>query len=333
MATAENDAARERLREQLVDQMPKMHRVDPKLIVACGSPEPKDPREITLCHYRQAEQLYLTGERLPSPDMEFIRGWLDRNAPPCDEGPTVIAMDAGQFLFEGDELTTLLDFEFVVVGDRHVDFAALRSRDTFEQIGDLESFYQLYEARGGRPVDRDKVLFQRAAFVMYAPLEVAEELARPHEAEDYLEYLRWHVHGTRTAMEDIAQILKLELEPYSLPEPVRSRYAAEMQAVAAGIAKSGAADDYAVYHRDKLAKTARHLALRETYAAALEREYLADVKALTGRVAASEWDADVLMEGFVHAAGPEMDEPLLRLLHRRATRMWRVMELAAKAEG
>jgi hypothetical protein len=306
-----------------------MHRVDPKLIVACGSPDPKDPREITLCHYRQAEELYLTGERLPSPDMEFIRGWLDRNAPPCDEGATVIAMDAGQFLFEGDELTTMLDFEFVVVGDRHVDFAALRSRDTFEQIGDLESFYQLYEARGGRPVDRDKVLFQRAAFVMYAPLEVAEELARPAQAEDYLEYLRWHVHGTRTAMEDIAQILRLELESYSLPEPVKSRYAAEMEAVAAGIARSGAADDFAVYHRGKLARTARHLALRETYGAALEREYLADVKALTGRVAASEWDADVLMEGFVRASGPEMDGPLLRLLHRRATRMWLVLQMAA----
>jgi aminoglycoside phosphotransferase (APT) family kinase protein len=327
MATAASDADRERLREQLADQMRLIHEVDPRLLAAAGSPDPQDPRELSLNHYRQAEALYLSGPRLPSPDMEFIRGWLNRNAPPCDQ-PQVIAMDAGQFIFEGDELTAMLDFEFFVIGDRHVDFAALRSRDRFEQIGDLESFYRLYEARGGRPVELDRVLFQRVAFVMYAPLEVAEELARPATAADYHEYLRWHVHGTKVALEDIALIRGFELAPYALPPRAESRDSYALEAIAASALEIPASDEYAAYRRDKLDVAARFLALRAAYRPALEAEYLADVAALTGELCASEWDGDVHLEAFVNSVGPEYDERLLRLLHRRALRSMILLEMA-----
>jgi aminoglycoside phosphotransferase (APT) family kinase protein len=328
LATARDDAARKRLREQLVDQMRKIHEIDPALIVAAGSPDPRDPREITLSHYRQAEGLYLTGERLPSPDIEFVRGWLNRNAPPCEEGATVIAMDAGQFIFDGDELTAMLDFEFVVVGDRHVDFAALITRDNFEPLGDLESLYQLYEARGGRPIDRRRVLFQHISFIMYAPLEVAEELARPLQAADHYEYFRWHAHGLQTAIEDIAKYSGVELAPYAPPEPAKSRYALGLQALAASAGKIAPADDYSAYHQEKVGMAARYFALRDAWGPAFEREYLGDVAELTGERPASEWDADLLMERFVQAAGPELDAPLMRLLHRRARRLMLPVEQA-----
>jgi hypothetical protein len=60
------------------------------------------------------------------------------------------------------------------------------------------------------------------------------------------------------------------------------------------------------------------------YRPALEAEYLADVAALC----ASEWDADVHLEAFVNSVGPEHDERLLRLLHRRALRTMSLLELA-----
>jgi aminoglycoside phosphotransferase (APT) family kinase protein len=328
LATAKDEATRERLREQLVDQMRKIHEIDPARLVAVGSPDPKDPREITLCHYRQAEALYLAGERLPSPDIEFVRGWLNRNAPPCEEGASVIAMDAGQFVFEGDELTAMLDFEFVVVGDRHVDFAALITRDGFEPLGDLESLYRLYEARGGRPIDRRRVLFQHIPFIMYAPLEVAEELARPLEAADHYEYFRWHAHGLQTAIEDIARYTGVELAPYVPPEPAPSRHALALEALAVAAGKIRPADDYSAYHQEKLGMAARYAALREAWAGAFQAEYLAEVEELTGRRAAGEWEADLMLEAFVQTAGPELDVPLLKLLHRRARRLMLPVERA-----
>jgi aminoglycoside phosphotransferase (APT) family kinase protein len=328
LAYAANEATRERLREQLADQMRLIHQIDPALIVAAGAPNPQDPREVTLGHYRQAEGLYLTGERPPSPDIEFVRGWLNRNAPASDEGSCVIAMDAGQFIYEGDELTAMLDFEFVAVGDRHVDFAALRTRDAFEQIGDLEAFYRLYENRGGRPLDRRRVQFQHIPFVMYAPLEVAEELVRPQDAADHYEYFRWHAHGLQTAIEDIARFTGVELAPYAPPPPAPSRYALGLQALAASAEKIAPAEDYSAYQQEKVGMAARYFALREAWASAFEHEYLDDIAALLGRRAAGEWEADLALEAFVQAAGPELDAPLLRLLHRRARRLMLPVERA-----
>jgi aminoglycoside phosphotransferase (APT) family kinase protein len=328
LMNAPDEPARQRLREQLVDQMRAIHAIDPALVVAAGSPDPKDPRAVTLAHYRQAEALYLAGERPPSPDIEFVRGWLNRNAPRCEEGPCVIAMDAGQFVFEGDALTAMLDFEFVVVGDRHVDFAALITRDGFEPLGDLEALYRLYEARGGRPIDRRRVLFQHISFIMYAPLEVAQELARPHEAADHYEYFRWHAHGLMTALQDIAAYTGVALAPYVPPPQASSRYAQGLQALAAEAERIAPADDYSAYHQEKLGMAARYFAAREAWAGAFEREYLAEVEALTGERAASEWDADFLMERFVQTATPALDAPILELLHRRSRRLMLPVEQA-----
>jgi len=321
MATAASDADRRRLREQLADQMRLIHEIDPKRLEAAGSPNPVDPREITLSHYRQAEGLYLSGARLPSPEVEFIRGWLNRNVPPCDEGPVVIAMDAGQFIFEGDELTAMLDFEFVVVGDRHVDFAALRTRDRFEAIGDLDSFFDLYEARGGRPVDRDRVHFQHIPFAMYAVLEVAAELASPRSAADYFEYLRWHVDGTQTALGDIADLTGVELQPYVLPAPAQTRFGVALEAIDASLSTLAAADKFAAYQKFRLGMALEFLGLWESHRPAFEREYLADVARVTGIAATDEWDCEVKLEAFVQAADPQWDARLVRLLHRRGQRV------------
>jgi aminoglycoside phosphotransferase (APT) family kinase protein len=321
MATAKDDAARSRLREQLADQMRLIHEIDPSRLAAAGSPIPTHPREVTLAHYRQAEGLYLSGDRLPSPDVEFVRGWLERNAPPCEEGPCVIAMDAGQFIFEGDELTAMLDFEFVAVGDRHVDFAALKTRDTFEQIGDLETFYQLYERRGGRAIDRRRTAFQHIPFVMYAPLEVAEELGKPAAASDHYEYFRWHADGLQTALEDIADYVGLELPPYTPPPLAKSWGVLALEGLAATVDRINTADVYSAYRQEKAGMTARYCAYREAWAPAFQQEYLSDIAELTGQKAQSEWEADAVLEKFVRSAGPELDAPLIRLLFRRARRL------------
>ena len=140
LSTAASEADRTQLREQLADQMRKIHELDPALIIAAGAAMPAGPKETTLSAYRDAEGVYLTGERLPSPDIEFVRKWLDRNVPESLDPPCVIAMDAGQFIFEGNELTAMLDFELVSVGDRHTDFSALRSRCAYMRSTSVVTF-------------------------------------------------------------------------------------------------------------------------------------------------------------------------------------------------
>jgi len=224
-------------------------------------------------------------------------------------------------MLEGDELTAMLDFEFVAVGDRHVDFAALKTRDTFEQIGDLETFYQLYERRGGRAIDRRRTAFQHIPFVMYAPLEVAEELGKPAAASDHYEYFRWHADGLQTALEDIADYVGLELPPYTPPPLAKSCGVLALEGLAATVDRINTADVYSAYRQEKAGMTARYCAYREAWAPAFQQEYLSDIAELTGQKAQSEWEADAVLEKFVRSAGPELDAPLIRLLFRRARRL------------
>jgi hypothetical protein len=324
MATAASDADRARLREQLADEMRKMHEIDPARLIALGAPAARDPREITLLNYRQVERLYLEGDRLPSPDIEFVRRWIDRNAPPCVEGAAVIAVDAGQFMFEGDRITGMVDFELGCVGDRHVDLAALRTRDRFEQIGDLESFYDLYEALGGVQLDRDRIAFHWVTFAMIPPLQVADELAHPERYANYHEYCGWHMRLMDDALKDTARLCGVELASYHLPDPSPDRSFLLLHALESVADHLPARDDYEAYRRFDLAMGLKYLGDHAALRAALETEYLDDVEALTGRRPKDAWAADVQMVDFVQSAGPELDGPILQLLYRRNERVYQI---------
>jgi aminoglycoside phosphotransferase (APT) family kinase protein len=320
LSTAASEADRTRLREQLADQMRKIHELDPALIVAAGATMPESPKDITLSAYRDAERLYLTGETLPSPDIEFVRRWLDRNVPDSLDPPCVIAMDAGQFIFEGDELTAMLDFELVSIGDRHTDFCALRSRERVEGFDDPEGFYKLCEQRGARPIDIDHVRFQHIAFSLFTPLQIADDLARPQQQEDYHEYLIWHAISMKDALEGIAESIGIALEPYDLPAPVRTRWLGSLEALGTMVQSLEASDEFAMYRKDKIALALRYLRRAEGVRDAFAAEYVRETAELIGKQPASESDASEMLVAFIAAAGPEHDEALVRLLHRQVKR-------------
>jgi len=320
LSTAASAADRQRLREQLADQMRLIHEIDPMLIVDAGAVMPTDPKATSLSAYRDAERLYLDGDRRPSPDIEFVRKWLDRNVPDALHEPCVIAMDAGQFIFEGDELTAMLDFELVSIGDRHTDFSALRSRERVEGFDDPEGFFRLYEARGGKPIDIDHVRFQHIAFSLFTPLQIANDLAHPRNQEDYHEYLIWHAISMKDALEGIAESMGITLDPYEVPKPVPTPYLASIQALEVMAASLTLSDEFAAYRRDKIVLALQYLGRLEQVRDAFAAEYIADVEALTGTRPETEDSASVLLESVIATAGPEKDEALLRLLHRQVKR-------------
>lgn len=320
LSTAASEADRQRLREQLADQMRLIHELDPALIEEAGAIMPVGSKAITLSAYRDAERLYMEGDRRPSPDIEFVRKWLDRNVPSALYDPCVIAMDAGQFIFEGDELTAMLDFELVCIGDRHADFSALRSRERVEGFDDPEGFYALYEERGGKPVDIDHVRFQHIAFSLFTPLQIANDLAHPRVQEDYHEYLIWHAISMKDALEGIAESMGIELPSFELPQPVQTQYRSSIEALEVMAASLTATDEFTAYRRDKIVLALQYLQRIEQYRDAFAAEFLSEVENLTGVRAESEHAAGKILEDFIENAGPEHDEALLLILHRQVKR-------------
>lgn len=102
----------------------------------------------------------------PQPVLELAFRWLKRNKPVAPE-VTVVHGDyrTGNFLFDDEKITAILDWEMVHLGDPLEDVAwlCIRAwRQGTELPGGLVDrglFFEMYEAAGGYPVDPMAVLF------------------------------------------------------------------------------------------------------------------------------------------------------------------------------
>src|SRR3546814_19202707 len=60
-----------------------------------------------------------------------------------------VNFDAGQFLYEDDRVTGLIDFEASSFGDPAAELSGLRLRDAAEPLGDLSAMTDRYEMLTG----------------------------------------------------------------------------------------------------------------------------------------------------------------------------------------
>ncbi|HEY7269808.1 MAG TPA: phosphotransferase family protein [Dehalococcoidia bacterium] len=102
----------------------------------------------------------------PQPVLELAFRWLKRNKPKAP-AVTIVHGDyrTGNFLFDEANITAILDWEMVHLGDplEDVGWLGIRSwRQGTELSGGLvepRRFYQMYEEAGGFPVDLKSILF------------------------------------------------------------------------------------------------------------------------------------------------------------------------------
>ena len=102
-----------------------------------------------------------TGVR--DPLIEFAFRWLDEHAPDPDGAPVLAHGDAGpgNFLFEGDALTAVIDWELAHLGDPMGDLAWFSMRCVMEPVPDFNASLRAYAAASGRVLDRARILYHR----------------------------------------------------------------------------------------------------------------------------------------------------------------------------
>ena len=168
------------LPDQFVDAAAGVHEIDP---VDAGV-EPVDPGDVVGREIDRWEAVYReAAEALtPEPAVEEALRWFRATAPDVPE-TTLVHGDfrIGNMLVDDDELTGVLDWELARAGDPLYDlgyastyYFAGKLVDPIERpelacsLLEREWFYDEYERRTGRPVDRERVRYWRAfsAFVM-----------------------------------------------------------------------------------------------------------------------------------------------------------------------
>jgi aminoglycoside phosphotransferase (APT) family kinase protein len=99
----------------------------------------------------------------PDPLILLSLDWLERNVPKDPEHAVIVHADAGpgNFLYRGDEVTALLDWELVHYGDPMEDLAMLCLRNLIQPFVPLPEAFAAYEAAGGARVDLDRLRYYR----------------------------------------------------------------------------------------------------------------------------------------------------------------------------
>lgn len=324
LGTCEDEASRESVLRQLAEQMALMHSLDTQPFRQAGLRYPETPRDVTLSLFQDFYDNYAQHKKRPDPALEFCSRWVFRNAPDADEPARYGACDAGQFLFEDDRLTAMMDFELSALGDPLVDLAALRIRGQWEDLGDLPDFYRLYEEVSGRRVDLQKVRFHTAAFSLSGALGsqicVEEFFVNPSPNADYVEYRSWVTWELKQALEAIGEYLGIALPQLDVPANEQTRMSEALFAMQAALDASEVHTEIGAYRNRVQQWIVAHLKLQDNVGAAFEQAYLSDAADLLGHRPDTPREADELLEAFVLNAGPEHDEALLRLLHRETCR-------------
>ena len=91
--------------------------------------------------------------------IEFQLGWCRRNLPRDRAEYSFVVCDSGQFMFDDNRMTGLLDFELAYIGDYAADLASFRTRDLTEpMVIPLGDIMRRYGEISGREIDVNAVV-------------------------------------------------------------------------------------------------------------------------------------------------------------------------------
>jgi aminoglycoside phosphotransferase (APT) family kinase protein len=321
LATADSEEQRRAVLDDYMDVLARMHALDTTAFEALGLAVSEGDEELGLGDFGSWVRSYRERKRRPEPEIEFLIGWVHRDVPRGRQRKSILCADAGQFLYEGERVTALLDLELAYIGDPAADLGALRCRDLSEPLGDLSRAIRRYESQTGEAVDRRVIDYHTVRFSTCTPLAVAPMVAAALPGLDFVQYLCWYLAYARTPLEVIAERMGLTLEPMELPEPAPTRHSAASDSLVHMLSRPGEGEsEFEKYRRETALRVAEYTRRAESLGPALEEQNLDELAELLDERPADGRQGDAALEAYVHSAGAEQDAELLRILHRRLKR-------------
>jgi aminoglycoside phosphotransferase (APT) family kinase protein len=326
LSTLQDPAERERIFDEFMDELVRLHALDPDLFRAVGVDVPAGDYSLAWDDFAYWLEIYRALKTHPEPAIELVMAWMHRHAPEPSGEIVFLQGDAGQFIFDGGHLTSLLDFEVGHLGDPAHDLAALYIRDTSEPLGDVDRAVKRYCARSGRRFSQELLSFLMLQFCMTTPMPVGPMLRRTWPLQEPMQYLSWHQCYMRLSLEIVARRSGIELSRPDLPEPAPTLASGGHRALRALLGQGlGDPQNAHTYPFQVAQRLARYLERASEYGSAMEAEDLRDCKRLLGRTYSSWRQAEVALEALALERGRTEPE-LLVLLHRH---QWRQEFVAA----
>lgn len=119
---------------------------------------PKTPQECALLELAHYEEAYRAAAPEPMPVVEALFSWLKRNVPAEVQRTSLVWGDVGigNFIYEGDRIVALTDWEQAHLGDPMKDWASALWRGA-DSLLPREEMFAIYEEASGLRVDLDRI--------------------------------------------------------------------------------------------------------------------------------------------------------------------------------
>lgn len=286
--------------------------------------------DLVMADFDRWETSYRAKKARPEPFLEFAIGWLRRNAPARQVEPTLVVGDSGQFLFDAGRVTAVIDLELAYLGDPLHDLACMRLRDLAEPLGPLGPAFAHYESEMGVAIDRAALDFHTIRFAVCTPMSISHVLADPPGDIDLVRYLVWYVQFSRVALEVMAELTGVTLEPPPDAVVEATRFADAYAMLDAALADITPDDPQQRFRLDVAQRLSAFLRTVHQIGPQLERDDLDDAAELLGTRPASWRDCDAELEALVATVDEAADHDLIRFFHRRMTRWQRLLEVGMR---
>lgn len=273
-------------------QLARWHSIPVETLAVEGLTTPETADEYALAGIDDLERGYAASTKTPDPLATLTFTWLRRNVPEPPERPVLVQGDTGpgNFLYEGDRVSAILDWECAHVGDPVEDLGHLYSRGFFHPWGETRALIDVYVEAGGSAPEPVKLHFHRVA--SFAKAALGSTMAVNFWGVDgpLAMLMYFSLSGERGLAQSLAAAMGVDVEGATLPEPPSGASAPldrPLEAITAHIVEAeltpALESPYLRHRATELRDLARYHARRERYRSVVVAQEIQELRQVLGK--------------------------------------------------
>ncbi|HUP72980.1 MAG TPA: phosphotransferase family protein [Acidimicrobiales bacterium] len=208
VAIADTDR-RQRIARHFIEVIADLHSLaaDSLGLDALGIPRTAD--DMALAELRIGEALFDRSGCAAETIVTLSRQWLYENVPRAEASPCFVQGDTGpgNFMFEGDRVTHLVDWEIAHFGDPMEDLAAICVRDMVTPFAHLPTLFARYGEVSGTRVDLDRVRYHRVSKCVRSLFAILSFTSEPSDAPEFAIWQAWRLLYIKSACQALAEAM------------------------------------------------------------------------------------------------------------------------------
>ena len=159
-------------------------------------------------------------EHYSDPLLSFGVRWLRRNAPTTMARLSLVQGDTGpvNFMFDGDEVSAIIDLEWGHFGDPLEDLGNICAREFWNPSGGLTGLFHLYERESGIPYTKFAAQYYRVQQNVRGMIPIHAVSVNAHPRESLAWFLCYRYLGDRATCESLAEAAGVVVERPVMPE-------------------------------------------------------------------------------------------------------------------